>query len=70
MNEQSYQQRVIEEKEALDQKLDKLMYFIDSNSTFKALLKKEQELLIEQSDVMLHYSEILRERILSFPKGE
>ena len=70
MNEQSYQQRVIEEKEALDQQLDKLMYFIDSNSTFKALSQKEQGLLIEQSDVMLHYSEILRERILAFPKGE
>lgn len=70
MNYQPYQQRVVEEKESLDENLAKLCFFIDTNPTFKTLRQEEQELLVEQSDVMLHLSEILRERILLFPRGE
>lgn len=61
-----YQERVVEEKQCLDEKLEKLQMFIESNETFKTLQEAEQNRLHEQCSVMMRYSEILKERIANF----
>lgn len=60
-----YQARVIEEKEALDKKRDKLIDFMGT-ADFDALPKDEQRRMQNQGDVMWQYSEILGERIANF----
>lgn len=60
-----YQQRVIEEKKALDDKLQRLDPFVASN-TFKALSLSEQERLNRQLSLMQQYAAVLGERIAAF----
>lgn len=60
-----YQQRVIEEKQALDDKLQRLDPFVASN-TFKALSLSEQERLKRQLSLMQQYAAVLGERIAAF----
>lgn len=62
---QPHQQRVIDEKIALDEKLNKLKEFLVS-SIFDSLTMQEQTLLQAQSDYMQGYSNILAERITLF----
>lgn len=59
----SRQQRIIDEKQALDEKATKLSNFIGNNPIFTTLEPTEQELLKEQCEVMWQYSEILGKRI-------
>lgn len=61
-----HQQRVIDEKEALDEKLLKLHEFICRNPVFEKLSGAEKELMREQVRVMDEYSDILEERIVLF----
>jgi len=62
-----YQQRVVEEKAALDEKLNKLAKFvINGGDAFKMLFIAEQVRLNKQMVVMEIYSEILRDRIAAF----
>lgn len=62
-----HQQRVVQEKEELDEKLSKLSAFIDSPN-FTITVKDEDETarLVCQEEIMKYYSEILAERIASF----
>lgn len=61
-----HQQRVVDEKLALDEKATALSTFIGTNPVFDTLDSAEQERLKEQNDVMWKYSEILGARIAAF----
>lgn len=62
-----HQQRVVQEKEELDEKLSKISAFIDSPN-FTITVKDENEIarLVCQEEIMKDYSEILAERIAAF----
>ncbi len=61
-----HQQRVVDEKTSLDEKLDKLTSFMFDNVVFKSLPADEQLRLRRQLDVMKEYSSILAARIEAF----
>ena len=63
---QAHQQRVLDEKTALDEKATALSNFIGTSPVFETLDPEEQERLKEQNDVMWQYSEILGKRIAAF----
>ena len=63
---EAYQQRVVEEKEALDEKIKKLDVFVGTER-FCALPIAEQVRMTAQLEVMREYSQILGERIAAFP---
>lgn len=62
-----YQQRVVEEKDDLDRKLDALRAFQDG-PLFPRLTGAEQARLNLQAHYMSRYSEILGERIAAFQR--
>jgi hypothetical protein len=62
---QPYQQRVIDEKEALDTKISALNTFL-LGVVFSTLPKTEQDRLTLQRQVMQVYSTILAQRISAF----
>ena len=62
-----FQQRVVDEREALDGKLNKLCKFLTSD-IFKGLPIEEQGRLRRQHSAMDTYSKILGERIVAFEK--
>lgn len=62
-----YQQRVVEEKEDLDEKLDALHAFQDG-PLFPRLTSAEQARMNLQAHYMARYSEILGERIAAFQR--
>jgi hypothetical protein len=66
MTPKPYQQRVIDEKADLDEKIGKLRFFIDRAPLFESLPIKEQGLMRQQLIVMTQYAQILAERIQSF----
>jgi len=63
---QPHQQRVVDEKTELDDKLTKLMSFIDGNPVYAELPEDEQKRLKEQAIFMRGYSDVLAERIAAF----
>ncbi len=63
-----HQQRVIQEKADLDEKLEKLIKFIGYNPLFSSLPAAEKERLIRQRKIMLDLSDVLNERIAAFTK--
>lgn len=65
---QPHEQRVVDEKKALDSKLDKLKAFIETNPIFKTLPAPDQYLLNRQFDAMAEYSHILSQRIERFTR--
>jgi len=60
-----YQERVVHEKEELDEKLSKLRLFFTS-SIFSGLTEDEQERLRVQENAMDKYSQVLGERLAHF----
>jgi hypothetical protein len=64
---QPHQQRVVDEKAELDEKLEKLEKFIHENDLFQKLPSDEQERMCRQQNAMKQYSEVLGERIAAFP---
>jgi len=62
-NLQPHQQRVVDEKAEVDERLRKLDVFITSNPIFGTLSDKEQELQTAQRGAMKEYSDILSQRI-------
>jgi hypothetical protein len=62
---QPFQQRVVEEKRELDEKIEKLDVFIRSEA-FMWLTLTEQDQLNRQYSAMDEYSRILGERISGF----
>lgn len=63
-----YQQRVIDEKTALDDKIGKLAVFIDS-AAFVSLDPKAKDLLLLQYSTMTSYTQILGMRVSLFGGG-
>lgn len=63
---QPHQQRVIDEKAALDEKIVKLADFIVTTIAYKHLPSAEKDRLHRQHKAMLEYSSVLRERIEAF----
>ena len=63
---QPHQQRVVNEKKELNEKLDSLIAFIETSPIFKNLPADERERLGRQFDVMTEYSNILSQRIAAF----
>jgi hypothetical protein len=61
-----HQQRVVDEKRELDEKLSKLSSF-GTTPLFASLPADEQGRLNRQHSVMEEYSRILGERIAAFP---
>lgn len=64
-NKQAYQDRVIEEKSQLDEKIAKLRVFI-GGKTYLDLDGNDQILLNRQLGIMEQYSEVLDDRIKYF----
>jgi len=62
---QPYQERVVEEKKELDEKLGALNAFI-SDSRFFTLFHDEQVRLKKQFKLMTEYSAVLKDRIEAF----
>lgn len=62
----SHQQRVIDEKRELDERLTKLDAFILDNPLWQTLGSDEQQRLQRQSNFMALYSQVLDERIAAF----
>lgn len=62
---QAHQQRVVEEKKELDEKLNKLNSFI-SSQFFLPINEDEKDRLKQQARIMHDYSNILKERINAF----
>jgi hypothetical protein len=62
---QPYQQRVIDEKAELDDKLIRLTQFIIGD-VFKDVAVDEQARLTRQCGIMKEYSDVLGERIANF----
>lgn len=65
MNLEPYQIRVIQEKQELDQKLEKLKSYMES-AHFADLPEYDRKLLEFQAMTMTHYSLILETRIVEF----
>lgn len=62
-----HQQRVVEEKEELDTKIEKLLNFITSdNPVYNTLAPEEKADMYMQSQQMMHYSDTLNRRIQRF----
>lgn len=64
---QPHQQRVVDERDDLVEKLGKLGDFVASNPIFKKLPSDEQERLLAQHGFMSEYARVLSERIAAFP---
>lgn len=62
---QDYQQRVIDEKAELDERLAKLNAFIDGPK-WGTVPDAEQLRMLRQSRLMMGYSSVLGERIAAF----
>ena len=63
---QDFQQRVVDEKAELDDKLAKLVKFIEGSDIFKTIPEAEQTRLVRQAGFMRQYSDVLKERIAAF----
>jgi hypothetical protein len=63
-----YQQRVVDEKEALSDKLDKLETFL-GGANINLVLPEEQTRLSRQCLIMQLYEQVLSERIAAFKVG-
>lgn len=61
-----HQQRVVDEKAALDEKIALLTQFITGNPVFSSLPLDERGRLKRQRLAMIEYSDILGERIAAF----
>jgi len=61
----TFQQRVIEERNELDEKLDKLLDFCDT-TIFESLPDEEKTSLLIQQNLMAAYSNVLQSRIKRF----
>lgn len=63
---QPHQQRVVDEKDALDGNVERLITFT-KGELFTKLPQEEQDRLMKQLSIMNEYSVILGERIAAFP---
>lgn len=61
-----HQQRIVDEKLQLDEKIVNLQKFIETNTLFNELSDYEKHDLTQQFNTMLNYSVILQRRINRF----
>ncbi len=61
-----YQQRVVEEKSDLDEKIQSLTAFIFGSSLYEGLSLSERERQKTQLEAMMRYSTALADRIRNF----
>lgn len=61
-----HQQRVVDERNELQDRRNKLIQFIQENPIFKTLEEGDQKLLKEQFEAMTWYQKILDSRITRF----
>jgi len=66
MTYKPHQQRVVDEKTELDERVKKLSAFIGLIPLFELSDLDEQERMKEQNEIMWQYSEILGKRIAAF----
>lgn len=64
---QDFQQRVIDERQSLVEKIEKLSPFMEGD-IFRNLPADEQERLQRQLGIMNQYAGVLGERIQEFPR--
>lgn len=64
---QPHEERVVKERDELDEKIGKLCDFIGSSKIYKSLPEPERSRLSVQLHYMQGYSHILHERVRSFP---
>lgn len=62
---EAYQERVLEERQQLVDKFDKLTSFLKGN-IFHTLPSDEQDRLTRQHGIMEQYANVLAERIVNF----
>lgn len=62
---QAHQERVVAERTELDDKMDKLSKFLDTN-TYYNLAEGEKGRLVEQLGIMNQYRDVLDRRIAAF----
>ena len=65
MTLEPHQQRVLDEKTELDEKINKLVAFMETR-VFDGLCQDEQDRMNRQCEAMLDYSRVLGERITAF----
>jgi len=63
---QPHQQRVVDEKNELQSKINALSGFIDRNDLFKSLPWDEKVRMLMQLRAMKEYADILKQRIEAF----
>lgn len=63
---EAYQERVVEEKQDLDGKIQRLENFVNSKNFPETVEAGERTRLLHQLNVMLEYSSILSDRIENF----
>jgi len=63
-----YQERVVDEKAALDTKINNLEEFVDS-TLYQTLKYFDQRLLNDQLEIMKNYSDVLGLRIFAFKQA-
>lgn len=63
---EAYQERVIAEKNELDERATKLSDFIGLSPEFEKIAPEEQERMKVQNDLMWQLSEVLGQRIRNF----
>jgi len=63
---QPHQQRVVDERDELDSKLEKLSHFMGGNPIYLDLPDDEKDRLHRQRGAMEEYSKVLWERIKAF----
>ena len=61
-----HQQRVVDEKNELEDRFKKLDSFILDNPIFTSLPQEDQDLLKEQNNLMQRYLSVLEKRIARF----
>lgn len=65
---EAYQQRIVDEKNELDDRIDKLSTFIESDVFVFEVDQEQQNLLLIQLSTMRSYSLILDLRVQKFSK--
>jgi len=63
---EAYQERVIEEKRELDEKIECLVSFVRDRRKMAPVLLREQMQLMSQLTIMRAYSSVLEDRIACF----
>jgi hypothetical protein len=66
---QPHQQRVVEERSDLAQRLERLRAFLRSDTCAQLVHEDERGRLVRQSVYMASYLQVLDERIAAFPRA-